>query len=95
MDILSAALISFVGMMLIVHHVPPKWFRRIVGYKGWADIILHGTIIYLFFGTSTLGLMQAELAGIFFSVYLRGYAYFAGYERRVNGMWMRFGGKTS
>ena len=92
MDLVSAAIISFVGFMLIIHHIPKQFFRRLVGYKGWVDVILHGSIIWMFLGTSTLGLMQAELAGILFSLYLRGYAYMAGYEKRVDGRWMRYPG---
>jgi hypothetical protein len=80
MSIIFAALISFCGMMLIIHHLSAHWMRRLVGYKGWIDLMLHGTIIYLFFGTSTLGLLQAEAAGIMFSIYLRVYRKLFGYE---------------
>ena len=92
MDILSAALISFAGMLLLVHHLSPQWFRRLVGYKGAVDLVLHGTILYFFFGTSTLGLLQAELCGILFSVYLRGYRLLFGWEKFTTRGWIRYTG---
>lgn len=95
MDILGAALISFVGMVMLMKHIPKTTFRRMVGYKGLIDVVLHGTIIWMFIGTSTMGLMQAELCGIMFSIYLRGYAKLAGYERRVDGVWMFYPGVMS
>ena len=84
--------VSFISFMLIIHHLPKHWIRRLVGYKGWVDLVLHGTIIWLFMGTSTHGLLQAEAAGICFSLYLRAYAYFAGYEKIEKGRWMRYPG---
>lgn len=95
MDILSAAVISFVGAWLLLRHVPKSLMRKILGYKGWVDIVLHASILYMFFGTSTLGLIQAELCGIFLSIYLRAAAKLGGYERRVNGKWMRYPGVLS
>lgn len=76
-----AAFVSFISFLLVLHHLPPKYFRRLVGYVGWADLILHGTILFMFLGTSTLGLLQAEAAGILFSLYLRTYRWAWGTER--------------
>lgn len=102
MSILFAACVSFFGLMLVVHHMSSAWMRRLVGFKGIVDIVLHGTIIYMFFGTSTLGLLQAELCGIMFSVYLRAYRWLFGYERWLSPAnarnsfmgrrWVRFAG---
>lgn len=92
MSIVFAALVSFIGLMLIVSHLGKTWFRRAVGYKWFIDLLLHGTIIYMFFGTSTLGLLQAEAAGIMFSIYLRAYAWLGGYEKLHRGRWVRYAG---
>ena len=78
---LIATFVSFVSFMLIVSHAPPRWLRRMVGYKAIVDIVLHVTILWMFFGTSTEGLLQAEAAGIGFSIFLRLYRKLAGYER--------------
>jgi hypothetical protein len=87
-----AAIISFVSMLLLISHLSPKWLRRVSGYKGIFDVVLHGSILFMFFGTSTEGLLQAECAGIFFSLWLRGYRWLFGYERLVGGRWVRFTG---
>lgn len=88
-----SAFISFTVFYLLMSHISPRIMRRIVGYKGYADIVLHGVILWMFLGTSTEGLMQAEAAGICFSLYLRGYYWYSGYERRINGRWVRFAGQ--
>lgn len=92
MDILGAAVISFAGMLLIIHHLSPQWMRRLVGYKGIVDVLLHGSILYMFFGTSTLGLLQAELCGIMFSIYLRCYRRAFGFEKFTRRGWIRYTG---
>lgn len=81
MSVLGAALISFFAMMLIATHLNLVQLRRVLGYTMYVDIALHGTIIALFVGTSTLGLMQAELSAILFSVTLRVARWAIGYSR--------------
>jgi len=88
-------LISFTSFWLLSSHLSAQTMRRLVGYKGWVDVVLHCTIIFLFIGTSTDGLMQAEGAGILFSVSLRLYRWAMGYERRVDGAWQRYAGRLS
>ncbi len=88
-----AAFVSFISFMLVIHHIPKHIMRRIVGYKGWFDVLLHGTILYMFMGTSTMGLLQAEGAGICFSLYLRFYSWAFGYEKLIDWSWQRFAGK--
>lgn len=90
-----AAFISFVSFALLVTHMPPQWVRRIVGYKGCFDVLLHSTIIWMFLGTSTEGLLQAEAAGILISMSLRFYHWALGYERLVKFKWVRYAGKFS
>jgi hypothetical protein len=92
--ILIEALVTFVAFWLLLSHIPAKTMRRIVGHKGWFDVILHTTVIILFFGTFE-GLMQAEAAAIMFSLFLRGYAYFAGYERLTRKGWVRHSGRLT
>lgn len=77
---LLAAFVTFISFMLVLSHLGGQKMRRVVGYKGWADLVLHGSIMLLFIGTSTLGLLQAEAAGICFSLYLRAYYKFVGFE---------------
>lgn len=90
-----AAFVTFFSFLLVLNHLPAHWMRRLVGYVGFTDIILHGTIIYIFIGTSTQGLLQAEAAGICFSLYLRGYRWLRGYERLEQFRWMRYPGRLT
>lgn len=89
--IIFAALVTFIGCMLMLSHLGQTKMRRIVGYKGYADCVLHGSILLLFIGTSTMGLLQAEAAGICISIYLRLYSKFIGFERfnRKTKRWER------
>lgn len=93
MSVLAAALISFFSIWLISRHLSPQTMRRIVGYPLWIDLVLHGSILYVFMGTSTLGLLQAELSGLMISCYLRGYRAYCGYERFESFRWVRYAGK--
>lgn len=88
-----AAFISFMSMALLMTHMAPRTMRRLVGYKGWVDVTLHCTILFMFLGTSTMGLLQAEAAGILFSLYLRVYSWAFGFERYSNWKWQRFAGR--
>lgn len=81
MSVIGAALITFFGFALLSTHLGRTGMMRLAGYSGWMDLIVHGTVITLFLGTSTLGLMQAELSAIMFTVALRSYRYFIGYSR--------------
>lgn len=91
----AEALVSFAAFVLLLSHVSKQGMRRLVGYKGWTDAVLHTSVMLLFFGTSTEGLIQAEAAAILFSVWLRVYAYACGYERfdwsRMR--WVRYAGR--
>jgi hypothetical protein len=91
----AEALVSFFAMQLLLSHLSNRMMRRLIGYKGYVDVVLHGSIMFLFFGTSTEGLLQAEAAAILFSIWLRIYARLFGYERwcwRPMG-WQRFPGR--
>lgn len=91
-----AALVTFTSFMLLISHVSPQCLRRLVGYKGKVDLVLHGTVIFLFFGTSTDGLLQAEAAAIMFSLFLRLYRWAAGYEvYDFKRGWIRHAGRFS
>lgn len=90
---LASALVTFVGLWLLMQHIAAHKMRRIVGYMGWFDLALHTTIIILFHGTFS-GLMQAEAAGIMISLYLRTYRWAFGSERYALGRgWMRTPGR--
>lgn len=91
-----AAFVTFCSFMLLMSHMNPRTLRRLVGYKGKVDVVLHATVIFMFIGTSTDGLLQAEAAAIMFSLFLRGYRYLKGYEvyqRKVG--WVRFSGRLT
>ena len=79
--LLIATFVSFISFALLLQHVSRQTMLKLVGYKGWVDLVLHGSILFLFFGTSTEGLLQAEAAGILFSIYLRVYYRYVGYSR--------------
>jgi len=94
MSVLAAGLITYLSIFLLTRHLSSLQLRRIAGYAGWCDLLLHGTILYIFMGTSTLGLLQAELSGLMISVTLRAYRHLNGYERFVLARmcWVRYAG---
>jgi hypothetical protein len=93
----AEALVSFFAIQLLLSHFSNSTMRKIIGYKGYVDVCLHGTVMFLFFGTSTEGLIQAEAAAILFSLWLRVYAKLFGFERlHRNGLklaWVRYPGR--
>lgn len=95
MSVIGAALITLLSFGLLCTHLRPHWLRRIAGYAMWFDIIVHCTVIYLFMGTSTLGLMQAELSAIMFTVALRAYRWLFGFEKLRGLRWVRYSGKLT
>lgn len=92
----AEALVSFAAFFLLITHLSAHTVRRLVGYKGWTDLVLHASVLFLFFGTSTEGLIQAEAAAILFSLWLRVYRWAFGYERYflAHG-WRRYAGRFS
>lgn len=91
-----AAFITFCSFMLLISHMSPRMMRRLVGRKGMVDLVLHTTVIMLFLGTSTMGLMQAEAAAIMFSLFLRVYKKALGYETwSMKTGWIRVAGRFS
>lgn len=95
MSWLIAALITFASLGMLCTHMQGPTIRRCLGYAMWIDIALHGTILWMFLGTSTLGLLQAEAAGIMFSVSLRVMRWGIGYEKLGRKGWVRYAGKFS
>lgn len=87
-----AMFVTFFSFALLLTHLSSTTVRRLVGYKGFIDVLLHGSVIWMFLGTFD-GLMQAEAAAICFSIFLRTYSWTLGYERLVNWKWQRFAGK--
>lgn len=89
---LSATAVTFVGILLLLAHLPPQLARRLAGYAGPVDVLMHGALLYMFIGTSTLGLIQAEAAGICVSLLVRTYRWLLGYEKLSRRGWQRFAG---
>lgn len=81
MSVIGAALITFFAMILVTWHMQRSMLRKVVGYAMWIDITVHVSVIVLFMGTSTLGLMQAELSAIFMTFAIRAYRWAYGYSR--------------
>ena len=75
LTILAAALISFFSISLLMNAYLQRDTRRKVAgqWAGRVDLTIHGLVIFLFMGTSTIGLIQAELAAIMFTCYNRYY----------------------
>lgn len=93
MSWLIAAIISFGSFALILTHIKDQSIvRRAMGYALWIDIVMHVSILWMFMGTSTLGLLQAEAAGIMFSLSFRVYRWCFGYERLTIKGWVRYAG---
>lgn len=88
-------LISFASFWLLASHISPRGMRRLVGYKGYVDLVLHTTVIMMFIGTSTDGLIQAEGACILFSISLRAYRWAMGYEKLTRTGWQRYAGRIA
>lgn len=93
MSIIFAALISFLGISLLSTHIGHKGMRRVVGYCGWVDLTMHFSVIWLFMGTSTLGLLQAEACAVLVTCTLRLYRRYLGYERLSTRGWVRYAGR--
>lgn len=82
-----AAFVSFFSFWLLMRYIPRDVMRVIVGHAWVIDIPLHVGILWMFLGTSTNGLLQAEAAGILFSLYLRWYRKAYGYKRLTLKGW--------
>lgn len=81
MSVLGAALISFFSFALIAWHLKREQLQKLAGFALPIDLILHTSILAMFIGTSTLGLMQAELSAILFTLAMRGYRKLFGYQK--------------
>lgn len=75
-----AAFVSFITFWFLLKHIPPSIMRKMVGRLWTIDVPLHVGILWMFMGTSYEGLIQAEAAGIMFSIYLRWWRWAWGYE---------------
>lgn len=95
MSWLIAALISFGSLALLITHLSPRIVRRMMGYALIIDVVMHVGILWMFLGTSTLGLLQAEAAGILFSLSFRVYRALCGYEKLTIKGWVRYPGKLT
>lgn len=73
--ILAAAIISFASITLLMSaYMSPETRLKVAGqWAGRIDILVHVSVLLMFIGTSTLGLIQAELAAIMFTIYNRYY----------------------
>jgi hypothetical protein len=86
----TAAFVTFTVFLLMIRSLDPKWLRRLAGHQFAMNLITHGALFYCFFGTSTEGFLQAEAAGIMFSLYFIGYRFFRGYECLSWRGWTRY-----
>lgn len=88
MSIIGAALISFFAFVMLTWYFTRETMRKLVGFAFLIDVTLHGTVLVMFLNTSTLGLMQAELSAIMFSLSLHGYRWAFGYRRLERRGWL-------
>lgn len=90
--ILAAALISFFSISLLMNaYLTPATRYKVAGqWAGRIDLLIHSTVILMFVGTSTLGLIQAELAAIIWTLYNRYfYRWYRGASyKNVRGKWV-------
>lgn len=93
--IVIAGFITFVSFWIVLHFMPPRIVRRIMGTRPWLDLILHAGVIILFLGAPTM-LIQAELSAIMFSLAITIYRKLNGYEklhrRGIRLVWVRYAG---
>jgi hypothetical protein len=93
--IVIAGFITFLSFWIVLHFMPPRLVRRIMGTRPWLDLVLHGGVIVLFLGAPTM-LIQAELSAIMFSLAITIYRKLFGYEKlQRSGLklrWMRYAG---
>ena len=91
MSVLAAAIVSLFALLAVTWHMQRSTLRKFAGYAFVLDLIVHVSVFTLFMGTSTLGLLQAELMAVFFTITLRTYRYLHGYSRlRREGMLVRW-----
>lgn len=89
--IVIAGFITFLSFWIVLHFMPPRVVRRIMGTRPWLDILLHGGVIVLFIGAPTM-LIQAELSAIMFSLAITIYRKLNGYEKLTLRGWKRYSG---
>ena len=92
MSVLGAAFITYFAIFALTWHMSRTTCQRLAGYALLMDILIHGSVIWLFFGKSTLGLMQAELSAIFFTLTIRTYRWTHGYLVLRSGRWVLYPG---
>jgi len=92
--VIAEAAVTFTGIWLLTGHLTEQTKRRIAGRAALVDVCLHASIVILFHRTFA-GLMQAEMAGIMVTMYMRTWRKWYGYEYRKAGRWVRVLGTRS
>lgn len=92
MSVFAASIITLFSFGMLTWHLSRETMLKIAGYAAIIDVCIHVGVIWMFMGTSTLGLMQAELSAIMFTLALRAYRYLRGYSRLRGTKWVTYRG---
>jgi hypothetical protein len=84
--LLIGAAIVFAFFVFIFHNASAYRLTQIVGYVWIPDVLMHGTVVYMFIGNG-FALMCAELAAVCMSVYMRGVRRAIGLRRLERRGW--------
>lgn len=88
----AEAMVTTGAAVTIFAFVGHAWLRRLAGYHGWTNLVLHAMVLWFFYGSATYGLLQAEASAIMLSGCLWIYRMGWGYERLTARGWKRFAG---
>lgn len=89
-------LLTFAAFWVLIRHLAPRTRLRLLGYKGWVDLAMHGSCMFLLISTGAFStLIVVEVAALMFSSYLFAARWAFGYERFSGGKWRRYAGKLT
>jgi uncharacterized membrane protein len=88
---ISTGIFMFVAVAAFFTYLQPTTRRRVVGYGLIVDIVVWATMLTVFGGTGAERL-GGVAASIGVTAFIHAYRYLFGYERRVQGKWVRFTG---
>ncbi len=92
----AEGLLTFAAFFVLMGHLSARTRRRLLGYKGWVDIVMHGACGFLLVTTGAFSSMIVlEVAALMFSGYLYMARWLFGYERfdARESRWRRYAGK--
>jgi hypothetical protein len=85
-EVMFGAAITFAFFVFIFHNASAYRLTQIVGYVWIPDLIMHGSVVYMFIGNGVV-LIAAELAAVCMSMYMRGVRRAIGLRRLERRGW--------